>query len=103
MGLGAKEHTYLWQLATCITVILYEMYCEAESNFYSVLETDVVQIHFSIWQGLTATGFKKDQYFVGDINSLYKNGNVTVDVKVDTYSNVRTRVFFSIKYYSFYI
>ncbi|KAL5064172.1 hypothetical protein RYX36_025909 [Vicia faba] len=42
--------------------------------------------------GLTATGFKKDQYFVGDINSLYKSGNVTVDVKVYTYSNVYTKV-----------
>lgn len=90
-----------WQLL--LMLILYEMYCKAESNFYSVLVTDVVQIHFYIWQGLTATGFKRDQYFVGDINSLYKSGNVTVDVKVDTYSNVSSRVFFSITYYSFYI
>lgn len=39
-------------------------------------------------QALTANGLKKDQIFVGDINTLYKSGNVTVDVKVDTYSNV---------------
>ncbi|KAK9931768.1 hypothetical protein M0R45_019032 [Rubus argutus] len=39
-----------------------------------------------------ANGLKKDQIFVGDINSLYKSGNVTVDVKVDTYSNVTTKV-----------
>ena len=31
---------------------------------------------------------KKDQIFVGDLNTLYKSGNITVDVKVDTYSNV---------------
>lgn len=39
-------------------------------------------------QGLLATGLKKDEIFIGDINSVYKSGNTTVDVKVDTYSNV---------------
>nr|AFK40966.1 unknown [Lotus japonicus] len=42
--------------------------------------------------GLIATGLKKDQIFIGDINTLYKSGNLTVDVKVDTYSNVSTKV-----------
>ncbi|KAK7329803.1 hypothetical protein VNO77_23983 [Canavalia gladiata] len=42
--------------------------------------------------GLIATGLKKDQIFIGDINTLYKSGNTTVDVKVDTYSNVSTKV-----------
>ncbi|KAK0570913.1 hypothetical protein LWI29_008350 [Acer saccharum] len=42
--------------------------------------------------GLTATGFKKDQIFNGDINSVYKGENTIVDVKVDTYSNVSTKV-----------
>ncbi|CAJ1941874.1 unnamed protein product [Sphenostylis stenocarpa] len=42
--------------------------------------------------GLIATGLKKDQIFVGDISTLYKSGNTTVDVKVDTYSNVSTKV-----------
>lgn len=42
--------------------------------------------------GLTATGLKRDQFFFGDINTLYKSGNTTVDVKVDTYSNVSTKV-----------
>ncbi|KAL6292643.1 hypothetical protein ACE6H2_000785 [Prunus campanulata] len=42
--------------------------------------------------GLTANGLKRDQIFVGDINTLYKSGNTTVDVKVDTYSNVSTKV-----------
>ncbi|XP_054821022.1 mitochondrial outer membrane protein porin 6 [Prosopis cineraria] len=42
--------------------------------------------------GLIATGFKKDQIFVGDINTLYKSGNTTVDVKIDTYSSVSTKV-----------
>lgn len=31
---------------------------------------------------------KKDQIFIGDICTQYKNGNTTVDVKVDTYSKV---------------
>ncbi|KAF5461763.1 hypothetical protein F2P56_017837 [Juglans regia] len=42
--------------------------------------------------GLTATGLKRDQFFLGDISTLYKSGNTTVDVKVDTYSNVSTKV-----------
>ncbi|KAK3221418.1 hypothetical protein Dsin_008443 [Dipteronia sinensis] len=42
--------------------------------------------------GLTATGFKKDQIFNGDINSVYKGENTIVDVKVDTNSNVSTKV-----------
>ncbi|PNY00471.1 mitochondrial outer membrane protein porin 4-like, partial [Trifolium pratense] len=42
--------------------------------------------------GLTATGLKKDQFFVGDISGLYKSGNVVVDVKVDTHNNVSTKV-----------
>ena len=42
--------------------------------------------------GLIATGLKKDQIFVGDISTLYKSGNTTVDVKVDTYSNISTKV-----------
>ncbi|XP_015873312.3 mitochondrial outer membrane protein porin 4 [Ziziphus jujuba] len=42
--------------------------------------------------GLTATGLKKDEIFLGDVNTVYKNEKVTVDVKVDTYSNVSTKV-----------
>ncbi|GAV59591.1 Porin_3 domain-containing protein [Cephalotus follicularis] len=42
--------------------------------------------------GLTATGLKRDEIFVGDINTLYKSENTVVDVKVDTYSNVSTKV-----------
>ncbi|XP_022987370.1 mitochondrial outer membrane protein porin 4 [Cucurbita maxima] len=42
--------------------------------------------------GLTATGLKRDQIFIGDISSLYKSGKTTVDVKIDTYSNVSTKV-----------
>ncbi|XP_057418318.1 acireductone dioxygenase 1-like [Lotus japonicus] len=30
----------------------------------------------SIWQGLIAIGVKNDQIFIGDINILYKNGNL---------------------------
>ncbi|XP_061963483.1 mitochondrial outer membrane protein porin 4 [Populus nigra] len=46
----------------------------------------------STGMGFTATGLKKDEVFVGDINTLYKSKNTVVDVKVDTYSNVSTRV-----------
>ncbi|CAO2822999.1 unnamed protein product [Amaranthus hypochondriacus] len=42
--------------------------------------------------GLTATGVKKNQIFIGDVNTQYKSGNTTVDLKVDTYSNVSTKV-----------
>ncbi|GLT36060.1 hypothetical protein SLA2020_104650 [Shorea laevis] len=42
--------------------------------------------------GLTATGLKRDQIFFGDINTVYKSGSTIVDVKVDTYSNVSTKV-----------
>lgn len=44
--------------------------------------------------GLTATGVKKDQIFIGDISTQYRRGNTTVDVKVDSYSNVATKVTF---------
>ncbi|WCJ42351.1 Mitochondrial outer membrane porin [Euphorbia peplus] len=42
--------------------------------------------------GLVATGLKKDQIFIGDINTLYKSGNTVVEVKVDTYSNLSAKV-----------
>lgn len=41
-----------------------------------------------ILQGLTVTGLKVDQIFLGDINTVYKSGNTIVDMKVDSYSNV---------------
>ena len=30
--------------------------------------------------------------FFGDVSTLYKSGNTTVDLKLDTYSNVSTKV-----------
>ncbi|XP_039138700.1 mitochondrial outer membrane protein porin 6 [Dioscorea cayenensis subsp. rotundata] len=45
--------------------------------------------------GLTATGVKMDEVFIGDINTQYKSGKTTVDVKVDTNSNVSTTVSFN--------
>lgn len=47
---------------------------------------------FLLWQGLTATGVKKGQIFVGDISTQYRSGKTIVDVKVDTYSNVRRSI-----------
>lgn len=46
----------------------------------------------STGMGLTATGLKMDQIFLGDISTQYKTRNTIVDVKVDTYSNVSTKV-----------
>ncbi|GMN52086.1 hypothetical protein TIFTF001_021232 [Ficus carica] len=43
-------------------------------------------------KGLIATGLKRDQIFIGDLSTIYKSGNTTVDVKVDTYSNVTSKV-----------
>ncbi|XP_042491445.1 mitochondrial outer membrane protein porin 4-like [Macadamia integrifolia] len=41
---------------------------------------------------LTATGVKSNQFFLGDISTQYKSGKTTVDVKVDTRSNVSTTI-----------
>ncbi|KAE9601668.1 hypothetical protein Lal_00040578 [Lupinus albus] len=59
---------------------------------YNFDQKFTLHIPSSTGLGLVATGSKKDQFFVGDINTLYKSGNTTVDVKVDTYSNVSTKV-----------
>lgn len=42
--------------------------------------------------GLTTTAVKVDQLFIGDICTKYKSGRTTVDVKVDSSSNVSTAV-----------
>lgn len=42
--------------------------------------------------GVTATGVKLDEVFIGDISTQYKSDKTTVDVKVDTNSNVSTTV-----------
>eukprot|EP00268_Persea_americana_P000891 TRINITY_DN10278_c0_g1_i1.p1 TRINITY_DN10278_c0_g1~~TRINITY_DN10278_c0_g1_i1.p1 ORF type:complete len:277 (+),score=56.95 TRINITY_DN10278_c0_g1_i1:238-1068(+) len=38
------------------------------------------------------TGVKKDNLFTGDLSTLYKSGNTTVNVKIDTSSKVSTTV-----------
>ncbi|KAK6151462.1 hypothetical protein DH2020_014097 [Rehmannia glutinosa] len=55
-----------------------------------------LSIPSSTGMGLTATGVKKDQIFVGDISTQYRSGKTTVDVKVDTYSNVSTKVTYDV-------
>lgn len=52
----------------------------------------VLSVPGSTPMGLTATGMKKGQIFLGDISAQYKSGRTIVDVKVDTYSNVSTKV-----------
>ncbi|KVI00157.1 mitochondrial outer membrane protein porin 4 [Cynara cardunculus var. scolymus] len=52
----------------------------------------VLSVPGSTPMGLTATGLKKGQIFLGDISAQYKSGRTIVDVKVDTYSNVSTKV-----------
>lgn len=56
--------------------IILSMFCLKSLNFL---------------QGLVATGLTKGQIFLGDISAQYKSGKTVVDVKVDTYSNVRTK------------
>ncbi|KAL6532816.1 hypothetical protein OROGR_013776 [Orobanche gracilis] len=55
-----------------------------------------LSIPSSTGMGLTATGVKKDQIFVGDISTQYRSGEATVDVKVDTYSNVSTKLTYNV-------
>lgn len=42
--------------------------------------------------GLTATGVKLDDLFLGDISTQYKSGKTLVNVKVDTNSNISTTI-----------
>lgn len=51
-----------------------------------------ISIPSATGMGITASGIKKNDIFVGDISTQYKSGNTTVDVKVDTYSNISTKV-----------
>ena len=53
-----------------------------------ILSNFVISDFNFVWQGLTATGVKRDHIFIGDISTQYKSGNTTVDVKFDSYSNV---------------
>ncbi|XP_020246496.1 mitochondrial outer membrane protein porin 6 [Asparagus officinalis] len=41
---------------------------------------------------ITATGMKLNELFLGDVGTQYKSGRTTVDVKVNTNSNVSTTV-----------
>ncbi|KAL2228038.1 mitochondrial outer membrane protein porin 6 [Sesamum indicum] len=62
------------------------------SKDYNYDQKFSLSIPSSTGMGLTATGIKKDQIFVGDISTQYRSGKATVDVKVDTYSNISTKV-----------
>ncbi|KAI3803031.1 hypothetical protein L1987_31179 [Smallanthus sonchifolius] len=52
----------------------------------------VLSVPGSTPMGLVATGLTKGQIFLGDVSAQYKSGRTVVDVKVDTYSNVSTKV-----------
>ncbi|ESQ42653.1 hypothetical protein EUTSA_v10014362mg [Eutrema salsugineum] len=39
-----------------------------------------------------ATGLKKDDFFFGDISTLYKGQNTIVDMKIDSHTSVSTKV-----------
>nr|GMD64367.1 mitochondrial outer membrane protein porin of 34 kDa [Ipomoea batatas] len=41
---------------------------------------------------ITSTGSKKGDLFFGDVNTQLKNKNITIDIKVDTNSNVFTTI-----------
>lgn len=59
---------------------------------YNVDHKFIFSVPSETGMGLTATGVKRGNIFVGDISTQYKDGNTTVDVKVDTYSNVSAKV-----------
>ncbi|XP_075490008.1 mitochondrial outer membrane protein porin 6-like [Primulina tabacum] len=59
---------------------------------YNYDQKFILSIPSSTGMGITATGIKKDQNFIGDISTQYRSGRSTVDVKVDTYSNVFIKV-----------
>lgn len=50
-----------------------------------------------IWQRFATTGVKKDNLFTGDLSTLYKSGNTTVNVKIDTSSKVRKEILYQVK------
>ena len=87
-------------LSLYICIYIYICMCACVSLSFSLL-CNYLFIQFLIFnfslQGLTATGLKRDLIFIGDINTLYKSGNTTVDVKIDTYSNVRIKKLFAEK------
>ncbi|KAL8138252.1 hypothetical protein V2J09_004253 [Rumex salicifolius] len=62
------------------------------SRDYNFDHKFTLQVPSSAGMSLTATGIKKDEVFLGDINTVYKSGKVAVDVKVDMYSNVSTKI-----------
>lgn len=45
-------------------------------------------IIFSSFQAIMASGTKKGELFVADVNTVLKNKNVTTDIKVDSNSYV---------------
>ncbi|KZV14833.1 mitochondrial outer membrane protein porin 4-like, partial [Dorcoceras hygrometricum] len=59
---------------------------------YNYDQKFILSIPSSTGMGITATGVKKDQIFIGDVSTQYRSGRTTVDLKVDTYSNVFTKV-----------
>lgn len=50
-------------------------------------------LHVLLSQGLTATGLKRDHVFFGDISAVHKCGNISVDLKIDSNSNVRATLY----------
>ncbi|GLT97523.1 hypothetical protein SLE2022_150820 [Rubroshorea leprosula] len=59
---------------------------------YNFDQKFTLSMRSSTGMGFTATGLKKDQKFFGGINTVYKSGSTRVDVKVNTYSDVSTKV-----------
>ncbi|KAK4481843.1 hypothetical protein RD792_012754 [Penstemon davidsonii] len=63
---------------------------------YNYDQKFTLSIPSSTGMGLTATGVKKDQIFAGDIGAQYKSENTTINVKVDTYSNISTVISYDV-------
>ena len=43
---------------------------------------------YLLLQAITASGTRKSELFLADVNTQLKNKNITTDIKVDTDSNV---------------
>lgn len=55
---------------------------------YTYDQKFVITTHTQSGLAFTSTGVKRGEGFSGDVNTSFKNNNITADVKVDTKSNI---------------
>jgi hypothetical protein len=69
------------------------------STPYAALRLQCLIFNPCWWQAFTSAGTKRGEGFSGDVNTSFKNKNITADVKVDTKSNVGTNLYASLMNY----